>query len=588
MLMTEEDDWKSLTPGSLIDAVNHLRGRFEEEEFKFDFVTQQKCYKELHPVAAMEAAPRVFKHYMDVFEEGLKQAIKRGFDDLFEIGLANASLISQGPIEWAKSHLGLLITGKEYKIKIWIKNVCDQQEMSKGTTPEDMEEFVHWRTWRAPKLIIMRPSGNVPYDPDNTWLRATEEETEKFLDGLSKRFMQGLGLHLDRIAGDAQIKLAKQGKQLQRPAQELSVKTERAERAPDPNNPTPVVFISYSWDSDAHKQWVLDLATTLQAHGGVQIVLDRWHLPPGEDKTVFMEKSVGNSKFVILVCTPAYAMRANNREGGVGYEATIITSELAESINQRKFIPVLRDGDWKSSLPVWIKNKVGVDFRNDPYSEEQYQNLLRALHDAPLKPPPVGPKPVFEDTSAHQQSRAYAASSLPAPTPGAASLQRQRPFPNIVATGSHVARVSQVSEGVWSDRYPEQDAFIVQFTNEAKTDRQNVGGLVKAQLIYYDGVRELRRITGCWLYQAADMTEFRVDDTHSLMAGLMLGEQFFTVGKRRVGVALNTEEIPMDVTALHGFQQGAVYVRLTHASTGDVLYEGQFQLNTRPPEIIRK
>ncbi len=118
-----------------------------------------------------------------------------------------------------------------------------------------------------------------------------------------------------------------------------------------------------------------------------------------------MEKSVGNSKFVILVCTPAYAARANNREGGVGYEATIITAELAENINQRKFIPVLRDGDWKSSLPVWIKNKVGVDLRNDPYSEEQYQNLLRALHEAPLKPPPVGPKPVFEDTSVHQKSQ---------------------------------------------------------------------------------------------------------------------------------------------------------------------------------------
>jgi TIR domain-containing protein len=412
MLMTEEIDWENLTPHSLINAVAHVRERFEEEEFKFNFLTRQECYKELHPVPATETAPAVFKHYMDVLEEGLKQAVKKGFDDLFEIGLANANLITEGPIEWAKSHLALLITGKEYKIEIWIKNVCDQQEMSKGATPEDMEEFVHWRTWRAPKLIIMQPSGNMLYDPAVAWSREAEDRTEKLLHGLSKRFVQGLGFHLDRIAGEAHIKLAKQGKQLPRPARELSVKTKRAERRPDPNNPTPVAFISYSWDSDAHKLWVLDLATTLQAHGGVQIVLDCWHLPPGDDRTIFMEKSIGNSKFVVLVCTPDYAARANYREGGVGYEATIITAELAENINQRKFIPVLREGDWKSSLPVWIKNRVGLDLRNNPYSEDEYQKLLRALHDAPLKPPPVGPKPVFEDASVRQK---FQPPSKPAP-----------------------------------------------------------------------------------------------------------------------------------------------------------------------------
>jgi hypothetical protein len=181
----------------------------------------------------------------------------------------------------------------------------------------------------------------------------------------------------------------------------------------------------------------------------------------------------------------------------------------------------------------------------------------------------------------------------PAPAPAqaepvhAAPAARQRFLPHIVATGVHVARVSQVSQGVWSESYPEQDAFIVQFTNEARMGGQNVGGLVKAQLIYRDGVRELRRITGCWLNQVADMTEFRVDDTHGLMVGLMLGQQFTTVGKRRITVALGTDEIPQDANPLHGFDQGTVSVRLTHTSTGDVIYEGQFQLNTRPPEIIR-
>jgi hypothetical protein len=164
---------------------------------------------------------------------------------------------------------------------------------------------------------------------------------------------------------------------------------------------------------------------------------------------------------------------------------------------------------------------------------------------------------------------------------------RQRPLPNIAPTGCYVGMVSQIDHGVWSESIRHQDAFIVQLTNEARRAGPNVGGLVKAQLIYRDGVRELRRITGCWLDQPADMTEFRVNDTHHLTVGLMLGGQFNTVGKRRVRVALGTDEILQDLTPLHLFEQGTVSVQLTHADTGDVLYEGQFQLNTRPPEIIR-
>jgi len=164
---------------------------------------------------------------------------------------------------------------------------------------------------------------------------------------------------------------------------------------PDKNDDSPSAFISYSWDSEAHKQWVLDLASRLQTQG-VRVILDQWNLAPGGDRTFFMEDSVFKSKFVVLVCTPPYAKRANNREGGVGYEATIITGELAKNIKQAKFIPVLRDGDWDSSLPRWIQTKLGVDLRGNPYSESQYEDLLRALHEEPLKPPPLGPKPLLE------------------------------------------------------------------------------------------------------------------------------------------------------------------------------------------------
>jgi hypothetical protein len=45
----------------------------------------------------------------------------------------------------------------------------------------------------------------------------------------------------------------------------------------------PRVFISYSWTDPEHEQFVLDLATTLRGHG-VDAMLDKWDLKPGQDK----------------------------------------------------------------------------------------------------------------------------------------------------------------------------------------------------------------------------------------------------------------------------------------------------------------
>jgi hypothetical protein len=80
----------------------------------------------------------------------------------------------------------------------------------------------------------------------------------------------------------------------------------------------------------------------------------------------------------------------------VGYEAMIITSQLAQRILQDKFIPVLRLGSFDdSAVPIWLQSKIGVDLRGDPYDPKQYDILLRALHRANDVAPPIGPKPVF-------------------------------------------------------------------------------------------------------------------------------------------------------------------------------------------------
>ena len=157
----------------------------------------------------------------------------------------------------------------------------------------------------------------------------------------------------------------------------------------------PTAFVSYSWDNADHKLWVRELAEKLRSQG-VRVILDQWDLKLGADRTHFMESNIAASNFVLIVCTPIYAAKANSRGGGVGYEAMIITTRLARNILQDKFIPVLRSGDWNdSAVPVWLGSKIGVDLRGDPYSPKEYDALLRALHKAHDMAPPIGPKPRF-------------------------------------------------------------------------------------------------------------------------------------------------------------------------------------------------
>ena len=51
----------------------------------------------------------------------------------------------------------------------------------------------------------------------------------------------------------------------------------------------PKLFISYSWTSADHEQWVISLATDLR-ESGIVVILDKRDLKEGHDANAFMEK----------------------------------------------------------------------------------------------------------------------------------------------------------------------------------------------------------------------------------------------------------------------------------------------------------
>lgn len=156
----------------------------------------------------------------------------------------------------------------------------------------------------------------------------------------------------------------------------------------------PTVFISYCWEDDGHNRWVERFAERLRGDG-VDATLDKWHLEAGDRLPLFMER-VKNCDFALLVCTPAYKQKSDSRAGGVGYENDIMTSEALYMSNHRKYLPLLRKGEWLQAAPAWSLGKKYLDFRGEPYMEESYRTLLGTLFDIGIAIPPIGPQPIIQ------------------------------------------------------------------------------------------------------------------------------------------------------------------------------------------------
>ena len=154
----------------------------------------------------------------------------------------------------------------------------------------------------------------------------------------------------------------------------------------------PTVFISYSHDSEDHKDWVLQLATRLRSNG-VNVLLDRWNLKLGHDLAAFMERGLSESNRVLCICSESYVKKSNGGQGGVGYEKQIITAELLADLNTNWVVPVIRNNK-ASKVPTFLGGRLYVNFENDNLYESHYEELLRELLNEPILPiPPIGKNP---------------------------------------------------------------------------------------------------------------------------------------------------------------------------------------------------
>ena len=152
----------------------------------------------------------------------------------------------------------------------------------------------------------------------------------------------------------------------------------------------PKVFLSYSHDSEEHRDRVLALADRLRAEG-IDARVDQYVDNPSEGWPQWMARQIGECDFAVLVCTPTYRQRFEREDEsdagkGAKLEGLILLQLLYEAHTKNdKIVAVFFEEGKETDIPLVLR----------PYTYyrlmAQYEGLYRRLtgqHDTPA--PAIG------------------------------------------------------------------------------------------------------------------------------------------------------------------------------------------------------
>jgi len=163
--------------------------------------------------------------------------------------------------------------------------------------------------------------------------------------------------------------------------------------------PQPKIFISYSWTTQQHQEYVKHIADRLISDG-VNVVLDIYDLKEGHDKYAFMESMITDASVthVLVISDKEYARKADARKSGVGTESQIISNEVYTKVDQTKFIPLVFEFDSNEEpyLPTFMKSRIWINFSTPEKENDSWEQLLRLLYGKPQHvKPALGKTPSF-------------------------------------------------------------------------------------------------------------------------------------------------------------------------------------------------
>jgi formylglycine-generating enzyme required for sulfatase activity/nucleoside phosphorylase len=155
---------------------------------------------------------------------------------------------------------------------------------------------------------------------------------------------------------------------------------------------SPKVFISYSHDSDEHKEQVLQLSNRLRGRG-IDCKIDEYEPSPSEGWPRWMLNQFDWADFVLVVCTEPYDLRLRGQEEvgkgkGVTWEGGTILQALYDAQGQNsKFIPIIFKPEDEKFISMPLRSATHYRVQKD----DGYQRLYRRLTNQPeTKAPPLG------------------------------------------------------------------------------------------------------------------------------------------------------------------------------------------------------
>lgn len=151
-------------------------------------------------------------------------------------------------------------------------------------------------------------------------------------------------------------------------------------QAMDLDAASPTVFISYSHDSQEHKDRVLELADRLR-EDGIDCTIDQYEESPAEGWQRWMLNQVEAATFVLVACTEQYDRRFRGREAvgkgkGATWEGGVIIQELYDDQGQNaKFIPIVFTPEDANFIPSPLRSATSYRLNTGDGYELLYSRL---------------------------------------------------------------------------------------------------------------------------------------------------------------------------------------------------------------------
>jgi tetratricopeptide (TPR) repeat protein len=239
----------------------------------------------------------------------------------------------------------------------------------------------------------------------------------------------------------------------------------------------PKVFISYSHDSEEHKERVRLLADRLR-QDGVDATIDQYEISPPEGWPVWMERQVRESDFVLAICTETYLKRAERREEpdkgyGAMWESVLTYQQIYDAGSRNeKFIPVLLEAGERSHIPAPLKSATSYRCTTDDEYRELYGRLTNQHG---IGKPPLGklkPLPPREKKQHVQPPEPSGTTALPT---------TQRPTPEMRVV-SEFWNVPYERNPVFTGRSDALDTLRKDLVATGRQALYGLGGIGKTQI----------------------------------------------------------------------------------------------------------